>query len=180
MSPSRSRVTPDAGRRRRPPVAVMAAGSILLAACAELAPEPPRTDVEGCYRLSLEEVETARAPGPPSGLELTDLPFLPDDASDAQVSRHRFDARTAREAFLVYPDTAYRVAWWWEDEYQRRFGVGNRNTAAAFYVDAIVRGDRLEGSMNRWRYDDQGQPLMSKDAYVWPLSGRRAPCDRPR
>jgi hypothetical protein len=163
---------------RRTPTRAIGAVSLALAwafagACAEWTPEPPRPDVAGCYRITVDGPETVRAPSPPAALELTDRAFQPARAS----GWHRFDARAAQEAFLVYADTAYQVAWWWEAEDERRFGVGNNNQAAAFYVEAVVRGDRLEGEMRRWRYDSAGQPVPGPDSWTLPLSGRRVGCE---
>jgi len=140
---------------------------------------PARSDVEGCYDLSIPGSEEAPAPSPPGSVALTDDPYLPSDASRAELARHRFDASAAREAFFVYADTAYRVAWWWADERERRFGVGNLNTAAAFYIDAVVRGDRFEGELRRWRFDRDGQPVIGPDSWTAPVSGRRAVCGEP-
>lgn len=147
-------------------------------ACAEITPDPPRADVTGCYRLTLGDREAASAPAPPVGVELSDLGFLADGAPAWQIEHHRFDARRAREAFFVYPDTALRVAWWWESEDARRFGVGNNNQAAAFYIEGVVRGHRFEGELRRWLYDEEGRPAAGADSWTAPVSGVRAACSR--
>lgn len=164
------------GARRREVAAVLAL--LVASACAELTPDPPRGDVTGCYRLTLPEPDEVRAPAPPAGLELTDRALLAEDASAWQIEHHRFDARRAKEAFFVYPDTALRVAWWWEAEDERRFGVGNKNQAAAFYIDGVVRGDRFEGELRRWLYDEEGRPVEGLDSWTAPVTGRRAGCER--
>ena len=146
-------------------------------ACAELAPDPPRPDVMGCYRLDVPVRGAMEGPAaPPAGLDLRDGDYLPAGASAAQARRHRFDARRAREAYFIYPDTAFRVAWWWESEDQRRLGVGNHNVAAAFFIVGVVRGERFEGEMRRWLYDGD-VPLAGPDAWTLPVSGRRDRCD---
>lgn len=155
---------------------------LVAAACTDsgldFAPSVPRSDVTGCYLLDLGGASgpAREAPQPPRGLRLTENAFLPAEAPEREVARHRFDARAAREGFLVYPDTALRVAWWWESEADRRFGVGNRNTWAAFYVEAVVRGEEIEGDMHRFLYDDQGRPTQGPDAWSVPIRGRRESC----
>lgn len=151
----------------------------LLQACAELSPDPPRQDVAGCYRINLEGAGESRAPAPPAGVELTDRPFLDRSPTEHDLSHHRFDARAAKTAYLLYADTAFHVAWWWESEPERRFGVGNHNRFAAFYIDAVVRGERLEGEMRRWRYGENDEPVAGPDTWVAPLTGRRTDCAAP-
>jgi hypothetical protein len=155
---------------------VVVATALLAAGCAELSPEPPRGDVHGCYSLELAGTEQERAPAPPLGIDLTDLPFVEGEVRQRTLDFHRFDALAAREAYLVYADTLHRVAWWWESEYERRLGVGNLNQAAAFYVRGVVRGDRFQGEFRRWRLDDQGRPVPGPETYTIPLVGRRAAC----
>ena len=150
--------------------------SSLLAACAELTPEPPRRDVTGCYRIALEGAAEARAPAPPHAVQLTERPFLERRPSDHDLAHHRFDVRAARTGYLVYADTAFHVAWWWDSEPDRRFGIGNHNRFAAFYIEAVVRGERLEGEMRRWLYGDGDEPVAGPDTWVVPLTGRRADC----
>ena len=149
------------------------------AACAEWSPEPPRPDVEGCYDLSLAGLEDVSAPGPPRAVHLTDLPYLPPGSPAPRPGWHPYDARSAWIGYFVYPDTSYQMAWWWEEERENRFGVGNLNAAAAFYIEAVVRGDRLEGELRRWRFDDEGMPIMTEDSYVLPVMARRAACAAP-
>lgn len=159
----------------RPPLlAVLLCASTV--ACAEWAVEPARQDISGCYSITFPGSEQSPAPAPPGGLELTDRAFLADDARPFQIEHHRFDARAAHEAFFVYPDTAFRVAWWWVSEDDRRFGVGNQNHAAAFYIVGTVSADRLEGEMRRWLYDDNGLPLAGPNSWTVPISGRRRGC----
>jgi len=151
---------------------------LLGVACAEWSLEPARSDVEGCYDLSILGSEEAPAPSPPRSVSLTNGSYLPPDASPAELGRYRFDASTAREAFFVYADTAYRVAWWWVDERAGRFGVGNLNTAAAFYIEAVVSAEQLDGELRRWRFDQDGEPVLGPDSWTAPVSGRMAACDR--
>ena len=153
--PTHASFPPPAGAGFAPRAASFAALGLILigVSCVELSPVPARSDVDGCYDLSIPGSEEAPASSPPGSVALSDDPYLPSGASRAELARHRFDASAAREAFFVYADTAYRVAWWWADERERRLGVGNLNTAAAFYIDAVVRGDRFEGELRRWRFD---------------------------
>lgn len=142
--------------------------------CVEFAPDPPRRDISGCYDL-MPGSDERRVPEPPAALELTDEPYA-DGRSEWELDFQRFDARSARRAFFVYPDTALGVAWWWESAEERRFGVGNKNQAAAFYIEGVVRGERLEGELLRWRYDDGGRPVEGPDSWQAPVSGRRVGC----
>jgi hypothetical protein len=133
--------------------------------------------VIGCYSIEAGTQEGAlTAPVPPTGITLTDRPFLADDATADQVALHRFDARAANQGFLVYADTALAVAWWWEDRAAFRFGVGNHNRYAAFYVSATVSGDRLDGEFRRWRYPDGGGAAGAEGRVVVPLEGEASAC----
>ena len=150
-----------------------------LAGCLEFTAEAPRGDVTGCYQLSVGGGEATRAPAPPSGVRLSDGAFLASNARADLVDHYRFDARAAREAFFEYADTTFRVPWWWESESERRFGVGNHNRFAAFYIEGVVRGERFEGEMRRWQYDDAGQPVAGPSAWSAPVTGRRSACRAP-
>lgn len=144
---------------------------------ADVGVDAPTADVDGCYSIDVLGADGQfNAPLPPIGLRLTGQAFLAPDASDAQVERHRFDARAANEAHFVYADTTLAVAWWWDSPDQLRFGVGNNNVFAAFYIAGTVVGDRLEGEMRRWRYDDNGEPVMGDDAWTLPVTGEATGC----
>lgn len=151
----------------------------VLAGCAEWSPQPPRADVEGCYNIVLPGADQDRAPAPPLALDLTGLPFVTGPSPRPSIDFHRFDALAAKEAYFVYADTVNRVAWWWASEQDNRLGVGNYNQAAAYYIEGVVRGDRFQGELRRWRFDDDGEPVRSADSYALPVSGRRTSC-RPR
>jgi len=154
------------------------AALVFLTGCAEWSPQPPRADVEGCYSIILPGADQDRAPAPPLALDLTGLPFITGRASSRSVDFQRFDAYTAKEAYFVYADTVNRVAWWWSSEQENRFGVGNYNQAAAYYIEGVVRGDRFQGELRRWRFDDHGQPVHDADSYALPVSGRKTSCRR--